>query len=78
MTDETDPMVVKEAYHMLAGHDADGPVATASLKATLMEVMANTGEDLPEDEIDSLIEDASEDGGKTVTLDGFSRVIFEE
>ena len=74
MSDIDDPELLKEAFKIFDA-DGSGAVTKAELMDTMKDIMKNTGEALPEEDVDDIIREADKDGDGQIDCEEFMRVM---
>jgi len=69
-----DPQLLTEAFRMF-DKDGNGTISRDELKQTIHEVMMVTGETLPEDEFEEMLNEFDTDGDGTITFDEFRAIM---
>ena len=72
-----DPQLLTEAFRMF-DKDGGGTISRDELKQTIQEVMMVTGETLPEDEFEEMLNEFDTDGDGTITFDEFRTIMSSD
>ena len=76
MNEQDDPAILEEAFRLF-DKDGSGSITRDEIKEAFRSVIADTGEELPEDEIDYMIKEFDVDGDGTIDFEEFKNYMTQ-
>ena len=76
MNEQDDPAILEEAFRLF-DQDGSGSITRDEIKEAFRSVIADTGEELPEDEIDYMIKEFDVDGDGTIDFEEFKNYMTQ-